>query len=273
MKTQNLFKKTTVLVLCGASLAGGLSGCSAWNGMSQSGQGATAGGAIGAAVGTGVGALIGGGRGTWIGALVGSALGAGTGALVGNAMDRQKKSLEEQLNQLKQQETADERRIGENSDEIAKNSQAINDIKVQMVKDSNNLDAIKLVMGDAVLFNTNSYSLSAAADAMLSRVAYNLEQYPNTDITVVGFTDNTGTEAYNQKLSLERAQSVVQYLESLGVAESRLKAVGDGENHPVATNSTAAGRAQNRRVEMYITADKSMIENAQQKSGDNLASR
>lgn len=259
MKTKKIFTKGVILTVCSVSLLGGMTGCSAWNGMSQSGQGATAGGAIGAAVGTGVGALIGGGRGTWIGALVGSALGAGTGALVGNAMDRQKKSLEQQLDQLKAQENKDEQNI-------AQNSQDINDIKVQMVKDRNNLDAIKLVMGDAVLFNTNSYSLSAEADAMLSRVAYNLRQYPNTDVTVVGFTDNTGTEAYNQKLSLERAQSVVEYLESQGIPEGRLKAVGDGENDPIASNATAAGRAQNRRVEMYITADKTMIENAQQQS-------
>lgn len=257
MKNKGFFTKGSIIALSSACLLSGLAGCSAWNGMTQSGQGATAGGAIGAAVGTGVGALIGGGRGTWIGALVGSALGAGTGALVGNAMDRQKKALESQLDQLKAEEN-------QNAGEIGENSQAINDIKVQMVKDSNNLDAIKLVMGDAVLFNTNSYALSAQADAMLSRVAYNLKQYPDTDVTVVGFTDNTGTAQYNQKLSLERAQSVVDYLEELGIPASRLKAVGDGENDPIATNATPAGRAQNRRVEMYITADRNMIENAQQ---------
>lgn len=120
-----------------------------------------------------------------------------------------------------------------------------------MVKDSNNLDAIKLVMGDAVLFNTNSYALSAQADAMLSRVAYNLKQYPDTDVTVVGFTDNTGTAQYNQKLSLERAQSVVDYLEELGIPASRLKAVGDGENDPIATNATPAGRAEPPRGDVY----------------------
>lgn len=268
MKTKNFFTKGTIAVLSSAFLLTGFAGCSQWNSMSQSGQGATAGGGIGAAVGAGVGALIGGGRGTWIGALVGSALGAGTGALVGNSMDRQKKALEAQLDQLRAQESADEQNINRNAEGIAQNAKDIDDIKVEMVKDRNNLDAIKLVMGDAVLFNTNSYALSAGADAMLSRVAYNLKQYPNTDITVVGFTDDTGTEAYNQKLSLQRAQSVADYLESLGIAESRLKTVGDGENDPIASNATAAGRAQNRRVEMYITADKKMIQEAQQQAGD-----
>lgn len=266
MKKKGFFTKSAIVAICGATLLSGMAGCSQWNSMSQTGQGATAGGAIGAAVGTGVGALIGGGKGTWIGALVGSALGAGTGALVGNSMQKQKKALEEQLDQLKAQQDQNTENISKNSDAIAKNSKDIEDIKVQMVKDRNNLDAIKLVMGDAVLFNTNSYNLSAAADAMLTRVAYNLKQYPNTDITVVGFTDDTGTAEYNQKLSLQRAQSVVDYLESQGVAEARLKAVGDGENDPIATNATAAGRAQNRRVELYITADKEMIQDAQQQS-------
>lgn len=238
-----------------------LSSCTAlkntWNGMSDTGQGATAGGTIGAAVGSGIGALIGGGKGTWIGALVGGALGAGTGALVGNKMDNQKKALEEQLAQMQAQED-------QNSANINKNAQDIQDIKVQMVKDRNDLDAIKLVLGDAILFPTGKATLSQAADAALSRVAYNLKQFPDTDVTVVGFTDNTGSVQLNQNLSEQRAQSVVNYLESQGIPASRLKAVGMGENDPIASNATAEGRAQNRRVEMYITADQTMIQNAQQ---------
>lgn len=252
--------KGTIVALVAAMM---ISGCTSvkntWDSMTQTGQGAAAGGTIGAAVGTGVGALIGGGRGTWIGALVGGALGAGTGALVGNHMDKQKKALEEQLAQMQAQED-------KNSQDIDKNSQAINDIKVQMVKDRNDLDAIKLVLGDAVLFKTNQSSLSQAADATLSRVAYNLKQFPDTDVTVVGYTDNTGSEQLNQNLSEKRAQSVVDYLESQGIPASRLKAVGMGENDPIASNATAEGRAQNRRVEMFITADKQMISNAQNAS-------
>lgn len=249
MKTQNLLIKSTAVVLSVASLFTTVSCNSvknAWDGMTQAGQGASAGGLAGAALGTGIGAIIGGGRGTWIGALVGGALGAGTGALVGNAMDRQKKDLEQQLNEVR---------------DLA--SKRDTTYIVETVKDSNNLDAIKLVLGDNVLFKTNSYSLSATADAALSHVAYNLQQFPNTDVTVVGYTDNTGSEEYNEKLSLERAQAVVDYLEQHGIAASRLKAIGDGENNPIAPNTTVEGRAQNRRVEMYITADKQMIESAQ----------
>lgn len=248
METRKLFRNLTVASLCSIFLLG--SSCTAikntWDSMSQTGQGATAGGAAGAALGTGIGALIGGGRGTWIGALVGGALGAGTGALVGNAMDKQKKQLEAELASVK---------------ELAAKKDTT--YIVETVKDSNNLDAIKLVMGDAVLFPLNGYTLSAAAQAALSRVAYNLQQFPNTDVTVIGYTDNTGTEELNQRLSLERAESVVTYLENHGIAASRLKAVGDGWNNPIASNATAAGRAQNRRVEIYITASKQMIEQNQ----------
>lgn len=237
-----------------------LSGCSTikntWDSMSQAGQGATAGGTLGAAVGTGIGALIGGGKGTWIGALIGGALGAGTGALVGNKMDTQKKALEEQLAQMQAQED-------ENTANINKNAQDIQDIQVQMVKDRNDLDAIKLVLGDAILFPTGKATLSQAADAALSRVAYNLKQFPDTDVTVVGFTDNTGSVQLNHNLSEQRAESVVNYLESQGIPASRLKAVGMGENDPIASNDTPEGRAQNRRVEMYITANQQMINNAQ----------
>lgn len=247
MKITNLWKAATIAVLIGSM--GILPSCNVWKSMSQTGQGAAAGGTLGAAVGTGIGALIGGGKGTWIGALVGGALGAGTGALVGNQMDKQKNALQAQIDQLKAGQAA--------------NAAQIDSIKIQMVKDRNDLDAIKIEMGSSVLFNTNSSTLSPVAQAALSKVAYNLGEFPNTDVTVVGYTDNTGTAAINNPLSLKRAESVATYLENHGVSASRVQAVGEGDSNPIASNATAAGRAQNRRVEIYITADKNMIESAQ----------
>lgn len=251
MKISKLARNTVMGVVCASFVAMG--GCSSikntWNSMNQTGQGAAAGGTIGAAVGTGVGALIGGGKGTWIGALVGGALGAGTGALVGNHMDKQKEELEKEL--------ASVRELANKKDTT---------YIIQTVKDSNNLDAIRLVLGDAVLFSTGSYTLTPVAEAALAKVAYNLGQFPDTDITIVGFTDNTGSQSLNDKLSLERAQSVENYLAARGISTSRMKAIGQGWNNPIASNATAAGRAQNRRVEIYITANKQMIENASNQS-------
>ncbi len=247
MKKGIVFKSSVIAMLCVGSLIP--TGCSsvknAWNGMSQTGQGAAAGGAAGAAAGAGIGAILGGGKGTWIGALIGGALGAGTGALVGNQMDRQRKALEQELASVR---------------ELAQKDSTYS---VETVKDSNDLDAIKLVLGSSVLFKTNSSTLSATAQAALSRVAYNLKQFPESDVTIAGFTDNTGTKQVNDRLSLLRAQSVMNYLESQGIPASRLKAIGEGSNNPIASNATAEGRAQNRRVELYITASRQMIENAQ----------
>ncbi|MBD5206955.1 MAG: OmpA family protein [Bacteroidales bacterium] len=250
MKTSYITKSALIGLVC---LSLGMSSCSSisktWNGMTQTGQGATAGGAAGAAVGTGVGALIGGGKGAWIGALVGGALGAGTGAVVGNQMQRQKKALQEEMDQLREQNQA--------------NSDAINAIKIQETKDSNGLDAIKMVMGSQVLFPTNSSTLSPTACAALAKVAQNLNQFPETDVTVVGFTDNTGTAAINNPLSLKRAEAVRDYLIQCGVPASRLKAIGLGDADPIASNATPEGRAQNRRVELFITANQQMIQQAQ----------
>ena len=133
-----------------------MTGCSTWQGMSKTGQGATAGGAAGAAVGAGIGALAGGGKGAWIGALVGTAVGAGTGAIIGNKMDKQQKALEEEL--------ANVNGLGEDG------------YTVETVKDSNDLQAIRLVLGNAILFQTGKSDLSATAQAALSRVATNLAQ-------------------------------------------------------------------------------------------------
>lgn len=221
------------------------SGCSTFKNMSQTGQNAIIGGGAGAAVGTGIGALIGGGKGAWIGALVGGALGAGTGAAIGYKMDKQKEELERELASVK---------------ELA--AQRDTTYIIESVKDSNNLNAIKVVLGDAILFNIGSAQLSAIAQAALSRIAYNLNQNPSTDMTIIGYTDNTGTYGINMQLSQERADAVRNYLISQGVSASRLSAVGKGWDNPIASNTTLQGRTQNRRVEMYITASKEMIQNA-----------
>ena len=245
-------KKIGIFALCATLLVP--TGCSTFRNMNSAGKNAVVGGAAGGAVGAGIGAIIGGGRGTWIGALLGSAIGAGAGALIGNEMDKQKRALEEELAGVR---ALAEQNAAENA---AQNEQINNNTySIQTIQDSNNLKAIKLVLGNAIMFDTGSAQLSALADATLSRIAYNLKQFPNSDVTIVGYTDSTGSAQLNQQLSQQRANAVMNYLISQGISASRLQAIGDGPNNPVASNATAEGRAQNRRVEMYITAGKDMI--------------
>lgn len=240
-----ILKHFTAIVMCVALLIP--AGCSTFKNMNQTGKNAIIGGAAGGALGTGIGALIGGGKGAWIGALIGSAIGGGAGAAIGHEMDKQKAELEKELAGVR---------------ELA--SQKDTTYIIQTVKDSNNLQAIKVVLGNAILFNTGSAQLSPVAEAALSRIAFNLDQNPMTDMTIFGYTDNTGTYEINMQLSQERADAVKNYLISQGVAANRLIAVGKGWNDPIASNATVEGRAQNRRVEMYITANQQMIQNAQQ---------
>lgn len=221
-------------------------GCSTFQNMNNTGKDAIIGGAAGGAVGAGVGALIGGGKGAWIGALIGTAVGAGAGALIGNKMDKQREQLERELEAARQEAGASN-----------------TPVEVTEVKDSNNLKAIKVVLGDAVLFNTGSAQLNAEAGSYLSRVAYNLTQNPETMVTVVGHTDSTGAYDTNMRLSLQRAEAVKNYLLSKGVPNSRMITKGEGPNIPIASNNTVEGRSQNRRVELYITASEQMIKNAQ----------
>lgn len=107
-------------------------------------------------------------------------------------------------------------------------------------------------LGGDALFATNKAELKAGARASFDRLARTLNETPERKIVVEGHTDSTGAEDYNQQLSQERAESVKRYLTSQGVDAGRITAVGKGEAFPVANNETAAGRQQNRRVEVII---------------------
>ena len=133
-------------------------------------------------------------------------------------------------------------------------------VTVDFLADSNGLQSIKLGLNDTELFNINSAKLSPKADAVLSKVAKNLNNFPETDATIIGYTSHTGPEQFNVKLSKERANAVMNYLISKGVAKNRLKAMGKGWNDPVASNATAKGRAKNRRVEIWVTANQKMLD-------------
>lgn len=207
------------------------SGCAS---MSNTGKGAAIGAGSGAALGAGIGALAGKGKGAAIGAAIGAAVGSGTGALIGRRMDKQQKELEN-----------------------------IQGAKVESVTDANNLQAIKVTFDNGILFATNKSELSPAARESLTKFATSLKNSPDTDITIYGHTDNTGSRAVNEKLSKERAEAVANFLVGQGISRSRITTEGLAFDQPVADNSTPAGRAQNRRVEVYITANADMIKKAE----------
>lgn len=225
MKRTNLL---TILVLSGSII---LSGCAS---MSNTGKGAAIGAGGGAALGAGIGALVGKGKGAAIGAAVGGAVGAGTGALIGRKMDKQKKELE-----------------------------AIEGAKVETVTDVNDLQAIKVTFDNGILFATNSSQLSNASREALTKFANSLKNSPDTDVTIYGHTDNTGTREVNERVSKQRADAVANFLVGNGIARARITTEGLAFDQPVADNSTAAGRAQNRRVEVFITANANMIKQAE----------
>lgn len=227
-------KTFSVALLCGSMLFGMVS-CKSFT---NTGKGALIGGGGGAGVGAGVGALIGGGKGAAIGAGVGAAVGAGVGALIGNHMDKQKKELEEQL--------------------------ADSGAQIEEVTDeTTGYKSIRVTFDGGILFPTGKWTLNEQAKADLSRFASNLKSNPDTDVEVLGFTDNTGTFAANEKVSTNRADAVKTFLVNQGVAGSRIAAKGIPMADYVASNDTEAGRAQNRRVEVYITANEDMIRKAE----------
>lgn len=137
-------------------------------------------------------------------------------------------------------------------------------VSVEFVPADNNLDAIKLGLNDSVLFQTGSATLSPKASKVLNKLAANLQNFPETDITIVGYASHTGNAQDNLDLSMSRAQNVMDYLVKQGVDATRMKAIGKGWSNPVATNATAVGRAENRRVEIWITPNQQMIDEAQQ---------
>lgn len=191
-------------------------------GMSKTAKG----GIIGAGSGAVVGGVIGKAAGsTAKGAIIGAAVGGTAGALIGRRMDKQAEELRRDL------EGAQVERVGE---------------------------GIKITFDSGILYATNSAELQSGAKTEIAQLAETLKKYPDTNILIEGHTDNTGTQQINQPLSERRAQSVANYLASMGVDRSRMTTQGYADSQPVADNSTAAGRQQNRRVEIAIFANDKM---------------
>lgn len=195
----------------------------------------------GSIIGAGGGAVIGGilgniigkdSKATAIGAAIGSAVGAGSGALIGKHMDKV----------------------------AAETAAQVENAKVETVTDANGLSCVKVTFDSGILFKTGKYDLNDTSKNELANFAEVLKKNTDCSVDIQGYTDNVGSDAVNNPLSQNRAESVASYLKQKGVSNDQLKNVtGFGASNFVADNTTEAGRQQNRRVEVYMYASEAMI--------------
>jgi outer membrane protein OmpA-like peptidoglycan-associated protein len=191
---------------------------------------------IGVVTGGVVGGIIGSkSKNTAIGAILGATVGGAVGAIIGNKMDKQAKKIEDELGKAAKVE-----RVGE---------------------------GIRVTFDNKMLFAFGKSYLNDDNKADLQKFAGSLNEYPDTDLLIVGHTDNVGSNATNQSLSVRRASAVKTYLDEIGVASSRLKASGKGESQPIVSNSSEYNRSLNRRVEVAISANDKMKADAKAEAG------
>ncbi|MBC8749624.1 MULTISPECIES: OmpA family protein [Paraburkholderia] len=186
----------------------------------QQGTNTAVGTGVGAGTGAALGAIFGGGKGAAIGAAAGAAVGGVTGYNWDNIRNRMSGATKGTGTQITEQPDG----------------------------------SLKLNIPSSVTFDTSSYAIRPSFAPVLDQLAQTLQQNPEVVASVVGHTDSTGSLQYNETLSVNRAQSVTGYLAQRGIAPQRLSATGMGPNQPIADNNTEAGRAANRRVEIYLRA-------------------
>ena len=218
MKTQSLKIQSSIALSAALLFTAACTTTDPFTGQQQASRTAVGAG-LGAAAGAGLGLLAGGDDRR--NALIGAGIGALAGGAVGNYMDRQQAELAAQLQGTGVSVT----RVGNN---------------------------IVLNMPSNITFATDQDQVIPAFFPTLDSVAIVLNRYNQTLVDVYGHTDSTGSDQYNLGLSQRRAQSVLGYLSARGVNPQRMAATGFGESRPIADNSTEAGRAQNRRVEIQI---------------------
>lgn len=210
-----------IFATAAAVTATGCSTVNPYTGEEQTAK-ASSGALIGALAGAAIGVASSSKSDRGKGALIGAASGAALGGGAGYYMDVQEAKLRQQL-----QSTG-----------------------ISVTRDGDN---IVLNMPNAITFGFDQTDLSAGAMSALKNVALVVNEYDKTMLNVYGFTDSSGSESYNQRLSQVRASEVSNYLARAGVAANRLITKGMGESHPIASNSSEQGRAQNRRVEIVLS--------------------
>jgi len=193
----------------------------------------------GAIIGAGAGAVIGGAIGkyngsTAKGAIIGAVVGGAAGAIIGHQMDQQAKELKVKI------PGAVVERVGE---------------------------GIQVTFESGLLYDFDSDVVKGSARSNLSTLANSLQQYPKSNLLIVGHTDSVGTATYNEDLSRRRAAAAANYLVSEGVARARLQTTGLGETEPVASGNTETAMAKNRRVEVAIYASPELVAEAKRLAG------
>lgn len=199
-----------------------LSGCASTPEMSPRTRDTAIGAGVGASAGALIGAIAGGGK----GAAIGGAAGAGLGAIAGNVWSRR---MEEQKKEMEQ---------------------ATAGTGVQVVKTSDN--RLKLDIPSDISFDTGRADIKPDFRPVLDSFATSLNNNPGTQVSIIGHTDSSGSDAVNNPLSLNRAASTRDYLVSRGVAASRISIDGRGSRQPLVANDTPSNRAKNRRVEIFV---------------------
>ncbi|MCH8180700.1 MAG: OmpA family protein [Proteobacteria bacterium] len=216
--TARASRRGITLVAAATGLAMLLAGC---ENMGARERGTAQGAGIGAVAGAAIGAMTG-GKNTVKGAAIGAAAGAIAGNLWSKHMEEQRRAME----------------------------QATAGTGVDVVRTPDN--QLKLNIPSDISFATGSAALKPELREVLQQFAQGLKENPGTLVRVVGHTDNVGSDTLNNKLSLERADTVRDFLEDRGVSRSRIEVAGRGEREPVASNDSAEGRAKNRRVEIFL---------------------
>lgn len=225
-----IFSKTNIAALFISASMLTMTSCEAVKNSNNQQKGTVIGTAAGAILGGVLGNNLGKGKNAPLGAVLGGVVGGVAGNVIGNKMDKQAKEIKETL------PGAEVERVGEG-------------IKVTMKE-------------NMVNFGFDSSNLTADAKANLDKLATVLANNPDTNINIYGYTDSKGTDSYNLSLSDRRAAAVKSYLSSKGISSMRMNTMGMGEESPIASNNTDAGRAENRRVEFAITANADMINDA-----------
>jgi outer membrane protein OmpA-like peptidoglycan-associated protein len=225
------------IILFTMVLTFGLTSCDATRNANNKQKGAVIGAAGGAVLGAIIGNNVGKGGNGELGAVIGGVVGGGAGILIGSKMDKQAQKIEEE----------------------------IPGAQVERVDDG---IVVTFDENSGVYFATNKYDINAKSQETLNKLTNIFKEYSDTNILVVGHTDNVGADDYNMTLSKNRANAVTSYLTGKGLSSGRFTTNWFGESQPKHDNSTAEGRAKNRRVNIAILPNEKMINEAKKESGE-----